>query len=97
MAAEALIRAGNWEKAEATLDTIPPTHETYRRYRLEAMVADANKEWQTADSFYETAVGLTTRPGGVLNNWGYSKLASKKTSTATTNAHPDRPRRPHRT
>ncbi len=39
------------------------------------MVADSNKEWKKADSFYETAVGLTTRPAGVLNNWGYSKLS----------------------
>jgi Flp pilus assembly protein TadD len=29
---------------------------------------------EKADSFYEIAVGLTTRPAGVLNNWGYSKL-----------------------
>lgn len=73
--ADALIRNGDWEKAEATLDAIPPTYETYRRYRLEAMVADSNKDWSDADSFYETAVGLTTRPAGVLNNWGYSKLS----------------------
>ncbi|GAA0291703.1 tetratricopeptide repeat protein [Rhodovulum strictum] len=72
--ADALIRAGEWKKAEAVLQTIPPTHETYRRYRLEAMVADANKQWAKADSFYETAAGLTTRPSGVLNNWGFSKL-----------------------
>lgn len=72
--ADALIRAGNWKRAEATLDKVPPTHETFKRYRLEAMVADSNKEWKKADSFYETAVGLTTRPSGVLNNWGYSKL-----------------------
>ena len=38
------------------------------------MVADANKKWTKADTFYETAFGLTTRPSGVLNNWGYSKL-----------------------
>ena len=72
--ADALIRAGDWARAEEVLDAIPPTHETFRRYRLEAMVADANEEWETADSFYETAVGLTTQPAGVLNNWGYSKL-----------------------
>ena len=53
---------------------IPPTHETFQRYKLEAMVADANKKWDKSDSFYETAVGLTTTPAGVLNNWGYSKL-----------------------
>lgn len=72
--ADALIRTGNWKKAKTTLDTIPPTHETFQRYRLEAMVADSNKDWKKADSFYETAIGLTTNPGNVLNNWGYSKL-----------------------
>lgn len=72
--ADALIRAGNWAEAEAQLDLIPPTFETYKRYRLEAMVADSKQEWDRADSFYEIAVGLTTKPSGVLNNWGYSKL-----------------------
>jgi Flp pilus assembly protein TadD len=72
--ADALIRAGRWDDAEQTLDAVPPTHETFKRYRLEAMIADANKEWKKADSFYEIAVGLTTRPAGVMNNWGYSKL-----------------------
>ena len=73
--ADALIRANDWAAAEKVLDAIPPTHETYERYRLEAMIADGNKEWQKADSFYETAVGLTTQPASVLNNWGYSKLS----------------------
>ncbi|MBS8225909.1 tetratricopeptide repeat protein [Vannielia litorea] len=73
--ADALLRNGDWKEAETTLDGIPPTHETYKRYRLEAMVADSNKEWKKADSFYEIAVGLTTKPSGVLNNWGYSKLS----------------------
>lgn len=72
--ADALIRANEWDKAEAQLDRVPPTHETFKRYRLEAMVADSNKEWDKADSFYEIAVGLTTKPSGTLNNWGYSKL-----------------------
>ena len=72
--ADAMIRNGDWKDAEKTLDAISPTHETFKRYRLEAMVADANKEWDNADSFYETAVGLTMRPAGVMNNWGYSKL-----------------------
>ena len=73
--ADALIRAGNWKEAKSTLDSVPPTHETYKRYRLEAMVADSNKQWKKADSFYETAMGLTTNAGNVLNNWGYSKLS----------------------
>ncbi|WP_424941843.1 tetratricopeptide repeat protein [Aliiroseovarius crassostreae] len=72
--ADALIRSGNWGQAEIELDKVPPTHETYKRYRLEAMVADSKKEWKKADSFYETAMGLSTKPSSVLNNWGYSKL-----------------------
>ncbi|MFW8637063.1 tetratricopeptide repeat protein [Cribrihabitans pelagius] len=72
--AGALVRTGDWEGAKAALDSVPPTHETYGRYRLEAMVADANKQWKRADSFYEIAAGLTTRPAKVMNNWGYSKL-----------------------
>jgi Flp pilus assembly protein TadD len=72
--ADALIRAGNWSRAEQVLDSVPPTHETFQRYRLEALVADSQKEWKKADSFYETAIGLTTTPASVMNNWGYSKL-----------------------
>lgn len=72
--ADALIRSGDWAKAEMVLDSVPPTHETFDRYRLEAMLADSNEEWEKSDSFYETAVGLTTKPAGVFNNWGYSKL-----------------------
>ena len=72
--ADALIRANQWARAEEELDKIPPTHETFKRYRLEAMIADSNQEWTKADSFYEIAVGLTTKPSGTLNNWGYSHL-----------------------
>lgn len=72
--ADALIRSNEWQKAEAELNKVPPTHETYKRYRLEAMVADSRKDWKKADSFYEIAVGLTTTPASVYNNWGYSKL-----------------------
>ncbi len=73
--ADALIRANEWDRAKAELNKVPPTHETYERYRLEAMVADSSKDWKRADSFYETAAGLTTKPAGVLNNWGFSKLS----------------------
>jgi Flp pilus assembly protein TadD len=72
--ADALIRAGDWATAEKTLTAIPPTHETFKRYRLEAIIADSKQQWKKADSFYEIAVGLTTEPAPVLNNWGYSKL-----------------------
>lgn len=72
--ADALIRSNNWPDAKAELNQIPPTHESFDRYRLEAMVADSDKNWKKADSFYEIAAGLTTKPAGVLNNWGFSKL-----------------------
>ncbi|MGJ8589106.1 MAG: tetratricopeptide repeat protein [Yoonia sp.] len=72
--ADAFIRANQWDEAAATLNTVPPTYETFQRYRLEAMVADSRQQWDKADSFYETAVGLTTRPATVYNNWGFSKL-----------------------
>ncbi|CUH47216.1 tetratricopeptide repeat protein [Ruegeria atlantica] len=73
--AAASVRAGDWPTAKSTLDSVPPTYETFQRYRLEAVVADSSKDWKRADHFYETAVGLTTRPGSVMNNWGYSKLS----------------------
>lgn len=72
--ADALIRSNKWDEAETMLNQVPPTFETFKRYRLEAMIADSNKEWSTADSYYETAVGLTTTPASVYNNWGYSML-----------------------
>ncbi len=72
--ADALLRTNEWDKGAAELARVPPTHETFDRYRLEAMLADHRKQWSRADSYYETAVGLTTRPAGVLNNWGFSKL-----------------------
>ncbi|SNX69291.1 Flp pilus assembly protein TadD [Cereibacter ovatus] len=80
--ADALIRANDWQKAEAELNRIPPTHETFQRYRLEAMVADSKKQWKKADSFYEIATGMTTQPAGVLNNWGFSKLTRGDASGA---------------
>jgi len=73
--AEALLKGGDIDGAKAELDKIPPTLETYKRYLLEAIVADNRKDWTTADSFYSTARGLTARPAPVLNNWGMSKMA----------------------
>ena len=75
--AEALVRSSNWKDAKIQLDRVPPTLETFQRYRLEALVADSQKQWQKSDSFYQTAVGLTTKPANVLNNWGFSKLTRK--------------------
>ena len=80
--ADAHIRQNDWKKAEAELARIPPTHETFERYRLEAMVADSKKDWKKADSFYETAAGMTNQPAGVYNNWGFSKLSRQDFAAA---------------
>jgi len=80
--ADAYIRTNDWAKAEAELNKVPPTHETFERYRLEAMVADSKKDWKKADSFYETAAGMTTQPAGVYNNWGFSKLSRQDFAAA---------------
>jgi Flp pilus assembly protein TadD len=72
--ADAHIRAGQWDAAQTVLNAVPPTHETFHRYRLEAMIADTRRQWDRADHFYEVAVGLTPRPAGVLNNWGFSRM-----------------------
>jgi len=80
--ADALIRQNEWDRAAAELNRIPPTHETFERYRLEAMVADSRKDWKKADSFYEIAAGMTTKPASVYNNWGFSKLSRQDYSGA---------------
>ena len=72
--AETLIRAGDWAAAEETLAAVPPSLETAQRFRLEAMIADGNADWERADGFYERAARLTPEPAGILNNWGFSKL-----------------------
>lgn len=82
MLADTYIRANDWPAAETTLNSIPPTHESFDRYRLEAMIADSKKQWSRADHFYETAAGLTTRPSSVFNNWGFSKLTRGKPAEA---------------
>ena len=72
--ADALIRIGEWDKARKVLDTVPPTYETAKRYKLEAILADHRREWKKADAFYANAVGLSPEPAPILNNWGFSKL-----------------------
>lgn len=73
--ADAHVRNSNWSSAKATLERVPPRHETFARYRLEAMVADSLQQWNKADTYYEVASELTTTPASLLNNWGYSKLS----------------------
>ncbi len=82
--ADTLVRNGAWEDARTQLNQVPPTLESFDRYFLEALVADNFREWEKADSFYDIARGLTTRPGIVLNNWGQSKAKRGQLSEAET-------------
>lgn len=80
--AESLLGAGEMATARKVLDTLPPTLETYKRYLLEAILADDAQNWTRADSFYRTARDLTPTPAPLLNNWGMSKLARGDNSAA---------------
>lgn len=73
--AAALIRSNDWPGARSALAALPPGYESGERFRLEAMAADSERQWDRADGFYEKAARQTERPAGVLNNWGFSKLS----------------------
>ena len=71
---DALVRAGQWDAAYEVMAQVSDGHQTYQRYKLQAVIADAREDWEEADSYYETAAGLTMQPAAILNNWGYSNL-----------------------
>jgi tetratricopeptide (TPR) repeat protein len=72
--ADAMVRSGNWAGAEKTLDSVPPTHETFKRYRLEAIIADSNKlsrgEFKAAERLFGDSVrqdpGLFTAKNNLI-------------------------------
>ena len=74
--AGALIRSGGLGRGRATARPRAPDDGNLRTLPASRrMVADSNQEWDLRGChFYEIAVGLTTRPANVLNNWGYSRL-----------------------
>ena len=59
--ADTLVRSGDWAGAEKTLDSVPPTHETFKRYRLEAIIADSNKEWKKAKDIVKNGVKVISK------------------------------------
>ena len=73
--ADALLRTGNWQAAEAQLAQVPASHRSYDRFRLAAVLADIRKDWTAADGHYREARKLTVSPASILNNWGVSKLS----------------------
>ena len=58
--AEALIRTNRWKDAAAQLNKVPPTVETYQRYRLEAMIAAAGSLEELREMFLSGLEGAST-------------------------------------
>lgn len=72
--AEVLIQGSRWEDAEAVIRELPPTDESFKRYRIEALLADNKKDWRKADAYYKEATNIKGNQATAYNNWGYSKL-----------------------
>jgi len=51
---------------------------------IDAMVADQDNDWATADAAYAKAERMSSRPAAVLNNWGVSQMSRGDLSAAST-------------
>ena len=69
------IRLDRWDEARTLARTFPPDLRTPRRYLVEALIADQDQDWATADAAYEKLVRLSPRPAAAYNNWGVSQMA----------------------
>ena len=75
-------RLEKWDDVRAIVRALPPGLNTGRRHMIEAMLADHNRDWATADAAYARAETLSTNPAGVLNNWGVSRMSRGDMSAA---------------
>ncbi len=69
------VRLDRWDEVRTLAPTFPGGLQTPRRYMIEAMLADQDKDWEAADAAYAKAEELSAQPAGILNNWGVSKMA----------------------
>ena len=69
------IKLDRWDDVKTLAQSFPDGLQTPRRYVIDAMVADQNNDWATADASYARAEKLSSRPAGVLNNWGVSLMS----------------------
>ena len=76
------IKLDRWDDVKTLSQSFPDGLQTPRRYVVDAMVADQNGEWAVADAAYARAEKLSSRPAGVLNNWGVSQMSRGDLSTA---------------
>lgn len=77
------IRLDRWDEAKTLASTIPEGLQTPRRHLLDAMVADHDSDWTTADAAYARAERMSPRPAKILNNWGVSQMARGDLREAT--------------
>jgi Flp pilus assembly protein TadD len=77
------IRLDRWDDARTLSQSFPDGLQTPRRYLIDAMVADQDKDWPTADAAYARAEKLSTRPAAILNNWGVSQMSRGDLTGAT--------------
>jgi Flp pilus assembly protein TadD len=69
------IKLDRWDDVKTLSRSFPDGLQTPRRYVVDAMVADQDGDWATADAAYARAEKLSARPAAVLNNWGVSQMA----------------------
>ena len=68
-------RLEKWDETRSILAALPAGLDTSRRHMVEAMLADHDQNWDTADAAYGRAEQLATNPADILNNWGVSKMS----------------------
>lgn len=77
------MRLDRWEDVRALAEGFPDGLQTPRRYVIDAMVADQNSDWPSADAAYAKAERMSSRPAAVLNNWGVSQMSRGDLSAAS--------------
>lgn len=80
--AHLLARFGDWDGVEQQVNAVPIGNYSARYRLIEAMLADHQEDWATADAAYDAARLLSTEPAQVLNNWGVSRMARKEFKAA---------------
>ncbi len=78
------MRLDRWDDVRALSEAFPDGLQTPRRYVIDAMVADQENDWATADAAYAKAERMSSRPAAVLNNWGVSQMSRGNLSGAAT-------------
>lgn len=69
------VRLDDWETARSLSTQLPPSLDEPRRYMLDAMIADHDEAWDSADRAYAQAEKLSPNPSDILNNWGVSLMS----------------------